>query len=120
MTYSMRQSSIQVGNKMIGKSHRIFLTGALKRSRNKVPVAAKDIAAGSVITRKDIVAKHPGDWGGLHPWMARQLIGAKAVRDLPRNTLILRKDFCDLPGSDYKFPDLDAAHVADLEKVVGV
>ncbi|NMA42999.1 MAG: hypothetical protein GX946_06420, partial [Oligosphaeraceae bacterium] len=55
----------------------------LKRSRNKVLVAARDIAAGSVITRKDIVAKRPGDWGGLHPWMARQLIGAKAVRDLP-------------------------------------
>ena len=41
MTYAMRQSSIQVGNKMIGKSHRIFLTRSLKRSRNKVPVAAK-------------------------------------------------------------------------------
>ena len=106
----------------VGHNQRITeLDGTpLKRSRNKVLVAARDIPAGKIITKEDIIPKRPGDFGGLHPHMAYQLIGAKAVRDLPYNTLLHMRDFTELPDPEYKFPDLDAFPVNDLKKVVGV
>lgn len=91
-----------------------------QRSRNKVLVAARDIPAGKVISREDLAAKRPGDYGGLHPWQVRLLLGAKAKENISRNTLLSLNHFVDFPEPDYKFPETDNYPVADFNKVVGV
>ncbi|WP_176011759.1 N-acetylneuraminate synthase family protein [Victivallis sp. Marseille-Q1083] len=93
---------------------------APQRSRNKVLVAARDIPAGKRIDRDDIIAKRPGDFGGLHPWQARLLLGARAKAPIGRNTLLSLNHFSDFPEPDYKFPETDNYPVADFNRVVGV
>ena len=94
--------------------------GVQVRSRNKVLVAARDIPAGKVVEKADLIAKRPGDFGGLHPWMVRQLIGATAAHELPRNTLLHLRDFTEIPDPTYKFPELDGVVLEDPDKAVKV
>ncbi len=119
MVLRVRRVEKALGN---GQNQRIVHeeNGVQVRSRNKVLVAARDIPAGKVIESADLIAKRPGDFGGLHPWMVRQLIGATAARDLPRNTLLHLKDFTEIPDPTYKFPELDGVVLNDQGKVVAV
>ncbi len=94
--------------------------GVQIRERNKVLVARRDIPAGKVVEKEDLIAKRPGDYGGLHPWAARQLVGAVAARDIPRNTLLHFDDFRKIPDPAYKFPELDGVVLQDPEKAVRV
>ncbi len=90
------------------------------RSRNKVLVAARDIPAGKVVTRDDIDARRPGDYGGLHPWNARLIVGAKTTRALKRNEILSLNMFSDFPDVDYKFPETHDYKLHANSKVVAV
>ncbi len=90
-----------------------------QRSRNKVLVANRDIKAGTIITRDDIIAKRPGDRNGLHPWFAKVLIGAKALHDIKEDTLIHMADFSDIQDPGYKFPEVNGYRLASGHKSMG-
>ena len=49
-------------------------------------VAARDIRAGELLTDRNITVKRPGN--GLSPMLWDQVIGTRAVRDFPYDTLI--------------------------------
>jgi N-acetylneuraminate synthase len=54
-------------------------------------VAARDIAAGSALTEQDITVKRPGT--GLAPTMLSHLLGRRAVKDIPADTLLALEMF---------------------------
>lgn len=65
----------------------------MKRVFEKSIVAARFIAAGSSITREMLAFKKPGN--GIPAATYRDLIGRRAVRDLPSDRLLEPDDFCD-------------------------
>ena len=66
----------------------------IRRMARKSIVAARDIAAGSLINSTDIVFKRPGT--GLSPLVRDTVIGRRAARDLPANRVIHEGDIaCD-------------------------
>ncbi|MDD5729104.1 MAG: N-acetylneuraminate synthase family protein [Victivallales bacterium] len=93
---------------------------APQRFRNKVLVAAADIPVGKIIERKDIAAKRPGVFGGLHPWHSKTIIGARAKTAIKSNTLLNLNQFEEFPEPDYKFPEMHDYRVKDFSKVVAV
>jgi len=54
-------------------------------------VAARDLAAGTVITAADLVLKRPGD--GIAPRHQERVIGLRLVRAVPRDTVLCWDDF---------------------------
>ena len=93
---------------------------APRGDRNKVLVAARDIPAGKIVERDDLEAKRPGSYGGLHPWMSRLLIGARARVDIKGNTLLDLNQFEDFPQPMYKFPDTDDYRAKKVDNDVRV
>lgn len=74
------------------------------RVRRKVLAAARDLPKGHKVQPGDIVAKRPGNKGGLHPWKVREFHGATAARDISRNEVVTLDMFREYPPVDYKFP----------------
>jgi sialic acid synthase SpsE len=93
---------------------------AKQRERNKVLVTSCDITKGKVIQRRDLAAKRPGTFGGLHPWHVNLIIGAKAKCDLKANTLINLNLFENFVEPPYKFPETHDYRVKDISKAVTV
>jgi len=46
--------------------------------------AARDIRAGEVLTREMIDVLRPNTPGAIQPWEIDQVVGARALRDIPR------------------------------------
>ncbi len=65
----------------------------LRRTFGKRVVAARDLAAGTVLSEADLALKKPGD--GLPPDRLHTLLGTRLVRDLSRNEPLSRKDLAD-------------------------
>ncbi len=63
----------------------------IKAVVRKSLVAAKDIKAGTVITRKDIVVKRPGI--GISPEFIGKIINKKARVDIKKDSLFKRSNF---------------------------
>jgi len=70
--------------------------------RRKVLVTSRDIKAGEKLSRDDFMAKRPGNMGGLHPWYAEILHGARAKKDMPKNTIIDLNMAEDIPLPEYR------------------
>ncbi|MFH0965739.1 MAG: N-acetylneuraminate synthase family protein [Planctomycetota bacterium] len=86
------------------------------RSRRKVLVAARDLPAGHKVEAGDIVAKRPGNRGGLHPWLWRQLHGAKTAVAIRRDEVVTLDMFREYPAADYKFPALEKRRFSGRRK----
>ena len=112
MVKRVRYVEMALGN---GHSQRLYTRGKdparAGRNRSKVLVAARDIPAGKVIDRGDLIAKRPGHLGGLNPWMARQLLGATAREAIKMNTILQLDHFEKFPPVDYKFPELELVEI---------
>ena len=68
---------------------------ANKAVMRKSLVARRDIAEGAVIAAEDLICKRPGH--GLAPGWFDRVVGRRALRDLPRESVI-GKDAIDWPG----------------------
>jgi sialic acid synthase SpsE len=89
-------------------------------SRRKVLVAARDIPAGKVIEEADLIAKRPGNLGGVNPMQYINLIGATARRDIKANEVIEFALFDNIQSAPYKYPPLNEYHTkADLGSIRG-
>ncbi len=91
--------------------------GAL--ARRKVLVAARDIPAGKVIERADLIAKRPGHLGGLHPWQAYTVLGARARHPIAYNTPLELDDFETFAPHSYKFPEIGVCRVGNVANIRG-
>lgn len=65
----------------------------LRRTFGKRVVAARDLAAGTVLAEADLALKKPGD--GLSPDRLSSLLGTRLVRDLTRNEPLSDEDVSD-------------------------
>ncbi len=79
----------------LGVPHRWMTRGELlnRRTLAKSLVAAKDIPAGTLITRGMIVSKGPGM--GLSPQLIDQLVGRRAKRNVRRDEFFVEADLHD-------------------------
>lgn len=104
MVHQVRMVEMALGS---GVNQRVIQSdGSIPpRWRNKVLIANRFISAGKVIEEADLCARRPGDYGGLHPWTARMLVGAKARTDIDSNTKLDLNMFQDFVEPGYKFPE---------------
>ncbi len=77
--------------------------------RRKVLVAVRDLPAGHKVQKGDIIAKRPGNKGGIHPWHVYELTGATTTAAIKADTPVSLSMFKDFQASAYKFPALDEA-----------
>ncbi len=81
--------------------------GAWDVARRKVLVAARDISEGAIIAPDDIVAKRPGNRGGLHPSVEFYIVGARASRSIEKDEKLSLSMFSDFQENGYKNPALE-------------
>jgi N,N'-diacetyllegionaminate synthase len=119
MVQRIRNIEVSLGN---GHNQKLVnADGSIpRRERNKVLVSSCNIPAGKVIERRDLAAKRPGTFGGLHPWHANVIVGSKAKHDLKANTLLSLNLFEEFIDPDYKFPETHHHRVEDISKAVMV
>lgn len=75
------EAALGSGEKVVAEAERSNIEVARKSI-----VAARDIRAGELLTDRNITIKRPGN--GLSPMLWDQVIGTRAVRDFPYDTLI--------------------------------
>ena len=75
------EESLGSGEKVVAEAERSNIEVARKSI-----VAARNIKAGELLTEENITVKRPGN--GLSPMLWDEVIGTRAVRDFPYDTLI--------------------------------
>ena len=76
----------------IGSKDRTVSQKELEQRKNmrRSLVTVRDIKAGEPITENDLYAKRPGT--GIAPTMENEVVGKKAIKDIPADTVILPED----------------------------
>src|SRR3989344_782890 len=102
LTEEIRQ--IRNIEKALGVPHRWITRGEHlnRRALGKSLVATRDIKAGSIIETDMITAKSPGL--GISPQRIDEVVGQKALRDIPKDTLLGEDDFINKTEPEVRRP----------------
>lgn len=76
----------------LGSKERILIQQELDQRKNmrRSITAARDIVCGEIISEDNICAKRPGT--GIEPNRIKEIVGKRAIRDIPNDTLINMED----------------------------
>lgn len=93
MVHAIRNIELALGSreKTVSDSERPNIVVARKSI-----IAARDIAAGEVLTEENLTVKRPGN--GISPMMWDKVIGTHAIRDFKADHLVFTADFPESPS----------------------
>ncbi|OHB55255.1 MAG: hypothetical protein A2Y12_11835 [Planctomycetes bacterium GWF2_42_9] len=84
--------------------------------RAKILVAGRNIPAGKMIDKDDVVAKRKWVPGGMHPWKMRELYGSQAKQNIANDEVLSINMFTNFVYADYKYPHIDIFENDSLRK----